>query len=175
MISIPTLSSTLLIVSFLLLSVDGRTPTPWNRRSPLLGQKTPSQRTQSYLTLPHIRGGESSDTNSNTDFSTPLSERIRADGEAIPTITGGQILRAGKLDPNPELVKEASSVNSTASGVTVETNVIKNDKATKKMLKKHKQIAKTLKVCNYVVLVLRTIVSRRRFFSHSCILSNSMR
>lgn len=164
MISIPSLPSTLLLVSFLLLSVDGRTPTPWNRRSPLLGQMTSSQPTRSYVTLPQIRGGESSDMNANTDFPIPLSERIREDGEVIPTITGGQILRAGKLDPRAVPIKEVPSVNSTVSGVVVETIITKNDKATRKMLKKHKQIAKTLKVCKYVLVLLT--ISGRRFCFH---------
>ena len=143
MISIPALSSTLLLVSLLLLSVEGRTPTPWNRRLPSLGQKTSSYRTQDYLTLPQIRGGDSSDINSNTALPTPLSERIREHGETIPSITGGHILRAGKLDPKPE----EAPVDPSASEVVVETIVTKEDKATKKMLKKHKQIAKKLKVC----------------------------
>ncbi len=94
--------------------------------------------------LPKIRGGESSELDANSPLPTPVSKRIGEGTEnEIHSITGGHILRAGKLDP-----KEAAKPkgNATSSDVIVESSIIKEDKATKKMLKRHKQIAKKLRV-----------------------------
>ena len=137
MISIPAFSSVLLLLAFLFLSVDGRSTTPWNRRLPSLAQKSSSVSSQTHLMLPQIRGGESSDVDGKSALPTPVSERIGEKND-IPSITGGQILRAGDA-------KAHVSANVTSSKVQVETFVTK-DKPTKKVLKRHKQIAKKLKV-----------------------------
>ena len=162
-------SSTLLLLAFLFLSVDGRSTSPWNRRLPTLASSTPTTTTASskYLMLPQIRGGDSSGTPSSnfstasSALSTPASTRIGEEKEdetvppeassykIHPSITGGHILRAGsKVDPNTDKPAKATkkASNSSNPNVVVESFVTKEDKATKKILKRHKQIAKKLKV-----------------------------
>ncbi len=99
--------------------------------------------------LPQIRGGESSELEESSALPTPVSkrigEKIRSENE-IHSITGGHILRAGKQDPKELRKPKAAFGNATSSEVIVETIVTKEDKATKKILKRHKQIAKKLKV-----------------------------
>lgn len=176
MISIQTVSSTLLLLAFLLLSVDARSTSPWNRRRPMLGvPSTTASSSSNYLKLPQIRGGDSSGAPSsslpNNALPTPGATRIGEDDASEtnenpaaaeagnykihPMITGGQILRAGKVDPQQS---SDASAPTKASGkskdpeVVVESFVTKEDKATKKILKRHKQIAKKLKV--------RSVISR---------------
>lgn len=133
--------------------------------------------------LPQIRGGDSSGSPtgakfpSNTALPTPASQRIGdGDGDAeaasrsametvtdetertIPCITGGHILRAGKVNPEPiPSTTEAENAGNTTD-VVVESFVTKKDKATKKILKRHKQIAKTLRN--------RNSMNKRRKFLH---------
>eukprot|EP00533_Pseudo-nitzschia_delicatissima_P007083 CAMPEP_0116103110 /NCGR_PEP_ID=MMETSP0327-20121206/13710_1 /TAXON_ID=44447 /ORGANISM="Pseudo-nitzschia delicatissima, Strain B596" /LENGTH=402 /DNA_ID=CAMNT_0003595199 /DNA_START=59 /DNA_END=1267 /DNA_ORIENTATION=- len=156
MISIPIFTSTLLLVALLFLSVDARSTTPWNRRLPSLATRPSSMSSHNHLMLPKIRGGESSELDANSPLPTPVSKRIGEGTEnEIHSITGGHILRAGKLDP-----KEAAKPkgNATSSDVIVESSIIKEDKATKKMLKRHKQIAKKLRN--------RNATNKRRKFMH---------
>ena len=146
-------SSALLWAAFLFLSVDGRSTTPWNRRLPSMAQRTtPVSSHNSHYALPQIRGGESADMVSNTaPLPTPVSKRIREESDEStyqihPSVTGGHIPRAGKLDPKVEKPKSSASTDDTASDVVVKSVVIKEKKATNKKLKRHKQIAKKLKV-----------------------------
>jgi len=164
------LSSSLLLLAFLFLSADGRSTSPWNRRLPTLVARTsPSTSRSNHLMLPRIRGGESSSSSSgpassfstvpssSTALPTPASSRIgdsigaalSGDGETKPestshkvrpSITGGHILRA---DNKADSDRSAA----TDSEVVVESFVTKKkgDKAAKKLLKRHKQIAKKLK------------------------------
>lgn len=181
MVSIPTISSSLLLLAFLFLSVDGRSTSPWKRRFPSLAATTPStgisHHDYSRLVLPQIRGGDSSSdvpasrfsaTTPSSALSTPASKRIfettpgggagaksnaiaTADREepdaTIPCITGGHILRAGRLKPEPN---QQSAKGGNNTDVVVESFVTKEDKATKKILKRHKQIAKKLRNRNSV-------------------------
>jgi len=198
MISIPIFSSALLLLAVLVLSADGRSTTPWNRRFPTLASKTPQ--TSVPLMLPQIRGGETSSSDPSSTFSTvpssesalptPASSRIgdttsveaseEENAETVgetpdassykihPSITGGHILRAGKVDPaDGEIPKAAAAApaaktpDEASADVVVETIVTKKpDKATKKILKRHKQIAKKLKN--------RNATNKRRKFMHFC-------
>ena len=159
MISIPKLSSSLLLLAFLVLAVDARSTSPWNRRFPSPAATIPSTDTNRHypgLMLPQIRGGDSSELpassystlSSNSPLPTPSSHAIDEESDkTIPCISGGHILRAGKQQPENAAdgnVKAAAGAN--ATDVVVESFVTKEDKATKKILKRHKQIAKKLKV-----------------------------
>ena len=152
-------SSTLLLLALLVLSADGRSTSPWNRRLPSLASTTPSTSASASnnLMLPLVRGGESStSSSSNTALPTPASSRIRDNNEEDereresneangyttinPNVIGGHSLRAGgKVDSLPDGTK---ATNATDPNVVVEVSV----KATKKLLKAHKQIAKKLRV-----------------------------
>lgn len=169
MISIPLFSSALLFLAFLLFSADGRSTSPWERRLPRLAARTPS--TSNHLTLPRIRGGESDSSSSASipgsasSLPTPASSRIEDTTETSagegsgydihPTITGASILRAGKLEIDGKRPKNADD---SSSSVVVESFAAKDDKATKKILKSHKRIAKKLKN--------RNASNKRRKFMH---------
>mmetsp|Transcript_13455 Transcript_13455/g.27849 ORF Transcript_13455/g.27849 Transcript_13455/m.27849 type:complete len:403 (+) Transcript_13455:15-1223(+) len=156
MISIPIFTSTLLMVALLFLSVDARSTTPWNRRLPSLAPRSSSMSSHNHLMLPKIRGGEFPELDANSPLPTPVSKRIGEGTEnEIHSITGGHILRAGKLDPTDAAKPKG---NATSSDVIVESSIIKEDKATKKMLKRHKQIAKKLRN--------RNATNKRRKFMH---------
>ena len=180
MFLIPMFSSTILLLAFIFLSVDGRSTSPWNRRRPNFTARTPStSNALDRLMLPQIRGGDS-DSTSSSGFSsalpTPISPRIGDSDETTgeggdgheaktptynihPSITGGHILRAGKVDPEdrlknpPSLAKKNTANNATSTEVVVDTYVTKKDKATKKLLKRHKQIAKKLKVRSHNIIM----------------------
>ena len=173
-------SSTILLLAFIFLSVDGRSTSPWNRRRPNFTARTPStSNALDRLMLPQIRGGDSDSTPSSgfsSALPTPISPRIGDSDETSgeggngheaktptynihPSITGGHILRAGKVDPEdrlknpPSLAKKNTPNNATSTEVVVDTYVTKKDKATKKLLKRHKQIAKKLKVRSHNIIM----------------------
>jgi hypothetical protein len=174
--------STLLLLAFLFLSADGRSTSPWNRRLPSLASRTPSA--SNNLMLPLVRGGESSaSSSSNTALPTPASLRIgdssgeeddttnasesETSGYTLnPNIIGGHILRAGKVDPLPDRTG-AKATNATDPDVVVESFVTKQDKATKKILKRHKQIAKKLRVRIVSYRNLSHRIESNRIVSHS--------
>lgn len=163
-------SSTLVLLALLFLSADGRSTSPWNRRLPSLASTTRSTSSSSSaaasnnLMLPLVRGGESSASlSSNTALPTPASSRIRVeeDGRESSETSGyttinPNVLRAGgKVDTMPDGTK---ATNATDPNVVVEVSVTKKDKATKKLLKQHKQIAKKLRN--------RNATNKRRKFMH---------
>jgi len=158
MISIPMLSSSLLLLVFLTISADGRSTSPWKRRLPSLAARTPSTTAASnHLMLPEIRGGESSSVSpSSTPLPTPAASRI---GDGIEDASSDwHILRGGKVDPVAVRLNggAATSKKGNRTDVVVEAFVSKPEKQKQKRF--HKQLAKQLKN--------RNATNKRRKFMH---------
>jgi hypothetical protein len=106
------------------------------------------------------------DSSGEEDDTTNASESETSGYTLNPNIIGGHILRAGKVDPLPDRTG-AKATNATDPDVVVESFVTKQDKATKKILKRHKQIAKKLRVRIVSYRNLSHRIESNRIVSHS--------